>query len=214
MTTKQALIKRGKLGSGQEPSNRQRRTFIGGAAAAILTSPLLTFSERAMAKQKDVAEDFFILLLAGVYQPVLPGQGPNLRLSASGVNLNDNTYSVTRIYPVFGIANEGGVIDQDKAIGNFYAQFRSGQATGNLCAYQLPGGAIAMQFTSGGSTPHPDREGGFYLEGTFELTILEATGIYRDFQGGHNHMVDRLHQLADGQFDEFCFCNISTYPFP
>jgi hypothetical protein len=27
-------------------------------------------------------------------------------------------------------------------------------------------------------------------------------------------MVDNLHQLADGSFDEFCFCNISTYQFP
>jgi hypothetical protein len=44
--------------------------------------------------------------------------------------------------------------------------------------------------------------------------ILEATGIYRDFQGGHNHMVDRLHQLANGSFNEFCFCNISQYQFP
>jgi len=54
------------------------------------------------------------------------------------------------------------------------------------------------------------------LEGTFELMILEATGIYRAFQGGHNHMVDRLHQLdaAGTKFDEFCFCNISQYEFP
>jgi len=62
--------------------------------------------------------------------------------------------------------------------------------------------------------PFPDGVGGNYLEGTFELVILEATGIYQDFQGGHNHMVDRLHQLADGSFDEFCFCNISQYQFP
>jgi hypothetical protein len=48
--------------------------------------------------------------------------------------------------------------------------------------------------------PFPDGTGGYYLEGTFELTILEATGIYQAFASGHNHMVDRLHQLADGQF--------------
>jgi hypothetical protein len=71
-----------------------------------------------------------------------------------------------------------------------------------------------MQFTGGGFTPHDDKEGGQFLEGTFELTIIEATGVYRAFQGGHNHMVDRLHHLANGQFDEFCFCNISTYQFP
>ena len=62
--------------------------------------------------------------------------------------------------------------------------------------------------------PFPDRKGGNFLEGTFELTILEATGIYRAFHGGHNHMVDRLHQLANGSFNEFCFCNISQYQFP
>jgi hypothetical protein len=48
--------------------------------------------------------------------------GPNLGLSASGVNLNDGSHSVTRIYPVFGIGNEGST-NQDKAIGNFYVQF-------------------------------------------------------------------------------------------
>ena len=49
--------------------------------------------------------------------------------------------------------------------------------------------------------------------GTFELTILEGTGIYKPFAGGHNHMVDKLHFLAPGDgsggIDEFCFCNIS-----
>jgi hypothetical protein len=62
--------------------------------------------------------------------------------------------------------------------------------------------------------PFPDGQGGSFLEGTFELGIIEATGAYQAFQGGHNHMVDRLHKLADGQLDEFCFCNISTYAFP
>jgi hypothetical protein len=94
---------------------------------------------------------------------------------------------------------------------------------GNLCAYHLPGGAIAMQFLRvpagappgfNGFVPFPDGAGGFYLEGTFELTILEATGLYSPFTGGHNHMVDRLHQLSDGSFNEFCFCNISQYQFP
>ena len=60
-----------------------------------------------------------------------------------------------------------------------------------------------------GPNPVPGR----YLEGTFELTILEATGIYQPFVGGHNHMVDRLHFLPPGDgsggFDEYCFCFIS-----
>jgi len=167
-----------------------------------------------MAEEMDSPNDPFILLLTGIYQPVV--HGPDLGLSA--VNLNDGTYSVTKIYPIFGIGNEGEQIDQDHAIGNFYVQFG-----GSLCAYQLPGGAIAMQFNSvpagappgfNGFVPFPDGAGGHFLEGTFELVILQATGIYQAFQGGHNHMVDRLHQLANGQFDEFCFCNISTYQFP
>jgi hypothetical protein len=50
------------------------------------------------------------------------------------------------------------------------------QFNGKLCAYQLPGGAIAMQFQPGaGFTPHSDGHGGNFLEGTFELNILEAT---------------------------------------
>ena len=222
MITQQALMNPSKLGSGQEPSNKQRRTFLRGSLAALLASPLLASPRRVMAKETDEPvepNDPFILLLTGVYQPVV--HGPNLGLSKAGVNLNDGSYSVTKIYPIFGIGS-----DSDKSIGNFYVQF-----TGNLCAYDLPGGAIAMSFDSvpagappgfngfvpplpDGTPPFPDGMGGQYLEGTFELKILEATGIYREFQGGHNHMVDRLHQLANGKFDEFCFCNISTYQFP
>ena len=40
---------------------------------------------------------------------------------------------------------------------------------------------------------YPTGRVGRILEGTFELTILEATGIYQSFVGGHNHMVDKLH---------------------
>src|SRR5580693_1866946 len=186
------LINENKLGSRQEPSNKQRRTFIGGTLAALAASPLLAIPRRAMAEQMDTPSDPFILLLTGVYQPVPVGGGPNLGLSA--VNLGDGSYSVTKIYPIFGIGNEGGHIDQDHAIGNFYVQF-----AGKLCAYQLPGGAIAMRFDSvpagappgfNAFVPFPDGSGGFFLEGTFELVILQATGIYQPFQGDHNHMVD------------------------
>jgi hypothetical protein len=169
-----------------------------------------------MAQNKDAPNDPFILLLTGVYQPVPVGHGPANNLGLSVVNLSDGSYSVTQIYPVFGI--EGTNEDKKKAIGTFYVQF-----TGSLCAYDLPGGALAMSFNSipagappgfNGFVPFPDGTGGYYLEGTFELMILQATGVYRAFEGGHNHMVDRLHQLASGQFDEFCFCNISQYQFP
>jgi hypothetical protein len=216
MITNQALTNESKSGNGQEPTNIQRRTLIGGALAALLASPV-----RLMAEENDGRPNNpFILLLKGLYQPVPVGDGPANNLGLSAVNLSDGSYSRTLIYPVFGIPESR---DQDRFIGKFYVQF-----AGNLCAYDLPGGAIAMKFNDPpagvptelgfnnfSSLPFPDGQGGSYLEGTFELMILEATGIYRAFQGGHNHMVDRLHQLADGtSFDEFCFCNISEYEFP
>jgi len=207
MITDQTSTTRDKPASGQGPSNKQRRSLIGGAIGGAMAA-LLSSSGRAMADASDAPNDPFILLLSGVYQPVV--NGPNLGLSA--VNLNDGSYSRTKIYPVFGIT--GRTIDDNlphKSIGNFFVQF-----SGSLCAYQLQGGALAMRFTGGGfsSIPHPDGQGGQFLEGTFELTILQATGIFQAFQGGHNHMVDKLHKLSTGKFDEFCFCVISQYQFP
>ena len=208
--TDQALIDKSKPGRGQEPTNRQRRALIGGALAALLAS-----SGRLMADNEGTPNDPFILLLQGIYEPVPITKGPLDNLGLTTVNLSDGSYSKTRIYPIFGV---DGANDQKKAIGSFYVQF-----AGSLCAYDLPGGSIAMQFNSGPVispvgfntfVPFPDGHRGNYLEGTFELVILEATGVYRAFKGGHNHMVDRLHQLANGQFDEFCFCNISQYQFP
>jgi hypothetical protein len=214
MITNQALTNQSKSGNGQKPTNVQRRTLIGGALAALLSSSVRV---RVMAEEKDGRRpnNPFILLLKGLYQSVPVGDGPADNLGLSAVNLSDGSYSRTLIYPVFGIPESR---DQDSVIGKFYVQF-----TGNLCAYELPGGALAMSFNDvppgappgfNGFVPFPDGTGGSYLEGTFELMILEATGIYRAFQGGHNHMVDRLHELANGSFDEFCFCNISQYEFP
>jgi len=209
------LINLSKPGSGQEPTNLQRRNLIGGTLAVLLSSSL-----RVMAKEKesDVPNDPFIVLLKGLYQPVPAGHGPDDNLGLSSVNLHDGSYSKTRIFPVWiGIPDSQ---NQEKAIGNFYVSLVTG-----LCAYDLPGGAIAMQFIAGGNFPvvAPDGMGGQYDEGTIPLTILEATGIYRAFAGGHNNMVDKLHQLVAGApfagfpgsgYDEFCFCIISQYQFP
>jgi hypothetical protein len=144
------------------------------------------------------------------------GKGPADNLGLTTANLSDGTYSVTTIYPIFGV---DGANDQKKPIGNFFVSLNSFQ-----CAYQLPGGAIAMQFTGGSFTKIIlDGSGGQYDEGTFPMTIMEATGVYSSFKGGHNHMVDRLHQLVAGLpfagfpssgYNEFCFCIISQYPFP
>ena len=213
MITDQALGNQSTPGSGHEPTNTQRRAFIGGTLAALLSS-----SGRVMAKKKErnVPNNPFIVLLHGLYHAV--PHGPQLGLSS--VNLDDGSYSVTKIYPVFGVPDSRNEDEQDDgAIGNFFVSFTTG-----LCAYQLPGGAIAMQFTGGGFPMIiPDGTGGQFDEGTFELTILEATGVYSAFKGGHNHMVDRLHQLVAGVpfagfpssgYNEFCFCIISQYPFP
>ena len=208
MKMNEALIEQSRFRPGQTPINRQRRAFIGGALAALLSS-----SVRLKAEETDAPENLFILLLHGLYKPVV--HAPDLGLSS--VDLDDGSYSTTKIYPVFGIRDRKN--EDNGPIGNFFVSLNT-----NRCAYQLPGGALAMQFT-GGSFPMilPDGSGGQYDEGTFELAILEATGVYSAFQGGHNHMVDRLHQLVAGApftgfpasgYNEFCFCVISQYPFP
>src|SRR5262245_18736995 len=216
MIINQALANQSKSGNEQEPTNMQRRTFlISGALAALLSSSGRVL---AQAQQNNVPNDPFILLLKGRYQPVPVGQGPANNLGLTTVNLSDGSYSRTQIYPVWiGIP---GSQNQDRAIGSFYASLVTG-----LCAYDLPGGAIAMQFIAGGNFPVvvPDGMGGQYLEGSIPLTVLQATGIYGAFAGGHNNMVDKLHQLVAGPpfadfpssgCDEFCFCIISQYPFP
>jgi hypothetical protein len=169
-----------------------RRAAIGGGLAGL--GGLLLFPGQLVAKQPS---DSFVVLLKGLYRPV--AHGPNLGLST--VNLSDGSYSTTRIYPVSGTP---GNTNQNKAVGNFFVQF-----DGDLCAYHIPGGSFAMRFTGSDYVFVDDGQGGQFLEGTFELTILEATGIYRPFVGGHNHMVDKLHFLASGGVDEYCFCFIS-----
>ena len=171
-----------------------RRAVIGGGLAGL--GGLLLFPSQLMAKGA-VHNDSFVVLLKGLYQPVV--HGPNLGLST--VDLNDGSYSTTLIYPVSGTP---GNQKQNKAVGTFYVQF-----DGDLCAYHIPGGSFAMRFTGSDYVFVDDGVGGQFLEGTFELTILEATGVYRPYVGGHNHMVDKLHFLASGGVDEYCFCFIS-----
>ena len=173
-----------------------RRTVIGGALVALLSLP-----GRVMAQGKAVPNDLFVLLLKGLYHPVV--HGPDLGLSV--VDLNDGSYSTTKIYPVFGLPGNKNI---RKSVGDFYVQL-----AGDLCAYRVPGGSFAMRFIGNDFIFVPDGHGGQFLEGTFDLSILEATGIFKSFEGGQNHMVDRLHFLAPGDgsggLDEFCFCFIS-----
>ena len=235
MITDEVSANQSKPGSGQEPTNVERRTLIGAGLAALLTaacssptenraqrlssSGLVTADEREEGSDegRSVPNDPFILLLKGVYQPVPKGSGQH-NFGLTTVDLDDGSYSKTRIYPTFGIR---GSAHQDKSIGTFYVSPGKG-----LCAYDLPGGAIAMKFIRpGGKFPVvvPDGMGGQYLEGSAPLTILEATGIYRAFAGGHNNMVDKLHQLVAGApfagfpssgYDELCFCMIFQRSIP
>jgi hypothetical protein len=175
-----------------------RKTAIGGGLAALAA---LALPGQARAQAKTQPDDSFVILLKGLYQPVT--HGPNLGLSM--VDLNDGSYSTTRIYPVNGTPGNRDAANQ---IGDFYVQF-----TGDLCAYHIPGGSFSMRFTGSNVNFVDDGQGGKFLEGTFDLTILEGTGIYQRFAGGHNHMVDKLHFLAPGDgsggVDEYCFCFIS-----
>ena len=127
----------------------------------------------------------------------------SIRRRKVGINeeVDDLSYSTVGIYPVSGIP---GNTNPNKTVGTFYVQSK-----GDLCAYHVPGGSFAMQFTGQDFVVVDDGAGGQFLEGTFELTIIEATGIYRPFVGGHDHMVDKLHFLASGAVEEYCFCFIS-----
>ena len=155
----------------------------------------------------------FSVLLSGLYKPV--AKCPDLGLST--VNVCDGSYSTTKIYPISGLPvgqsdqfNRGNRptdfhCETANAIGDFYV------AIGGMSpvAYDLPRGALSMVFTGNNVQQVPDGEGGIYIVGTFDLVIVEATGVYQPFGGGHNKMVDILHRLADGRFIEHCVCLIS-----
>jgi len=179
------------------------------ALAHALTRPALARSPRRSDGQPD---NPFSILLSGKYKPVV--HGPALGLN--GVDLNDGSYSTTKIFPVSGLREGGNRRDDhgdgrgdrdfetENAIGDFFVQF-----AGDKVAYDLSGGALAMVFTANHLAPAPDGQGGTYFVGTVELDITDATGIFQPFIGGHNNMVDILHQRADGSFFEHCFCVIS-----
>src|SRR4029077_140552 len=115
MITDQASATQSKPGSEQEPTNVERRTLIGAGLAALLTaacssptentqrlssSGLVTADDRdeGTDEGRSVPNDPFILLLKGLYQPVAKGSGQD-NFGLTTVNLNDGSYSKTRIYP-------------------------------------------------------------------------------------------------------------------
>jgi hypothetical protein len=149
----------------------------------------------------------FTILLAGLYTPAKTC--PDLGLTT--LNVCDGTYVTTRILPVSGLPldddDHDGKAPSDPHRGSPIGRFYVG--SGAFCAYDLPGGTIAMKFTGNTLVKVPDSEGGTYQVGTISLTIKEATGVYEPFVGGHNTMVDIFRTLADGSAVEDCFCNIS-----
>jgi hypothetical protein len=177
-------------------------SFLVGAMVAMLSAPVQGAAPSSSERDGQPA-DTFSILLEGPYTPVV--HGPDLGLTT--VNLSDGSFSTTKIFAVSGLPEDvigHGNGHTKKAIGNFYVQF-----AGSSVAYDLPEGAIAMVFTGSNTQNVPDGQGGTYIVGTFELNITEANGIYQSFVGGHNTMVDVLHQLADGSFVERCICIIS-----
>jgi hypothetical protein len=201
----------------------KRRDFVknvglGSVSATLLSLPTVAQAlanpelARSPLKKGAPLGDSFVILLQGPYQPV---KGcPDFGLSQ--VNLCDGSFSKTKIYPVSGLEEDDREQahgddrpddpdrNPEKPIGTFYVQFG-----GMLAAYDLPRGALTMVFTGSDVMPVPDEQGGTFFIGTYQLNITEATGIYQSFLGGHNKMVDILHQLADGTFVEHCNCIIT-----
>src|SRR5262245_10373295 len=126
-----------------------RKAAIGGGMAALAA---LALPAHVRAQSKAQPAQSFVVLLKGLYQPVT--HGPNLGLSM--VDLNDGSYSTTRIYPVNG--TPGGK-NPSKPVGDFYVQF-----DGNLCAYHIPGGSCSMRFTGSDADFVDDGQGGRFLK--------------------------------------------------
>src|SRR3954451_4032940 len=109
MITDQASANQSKPSGGHEPTNVERRTLIGAGLAALLTAacssptetPGLATAEEREGKDegRSVPNDPFILLLKGLYQPVPKGSGQH-NFGLTTVDLDDGSYSKTRIYPI------------------------------------------------------------------------------------------------------------------
>jgi hypothetical protein len=180
------------------------------ALAHGLTRPALARSPRESAAGLGST---FSVLLSGLYQPVV--KCPDLGLS--GVNVCDGRYSTVKIYPISGLPvgqsaqfndkNRGDNRDcvTSNPIGDFYVAIMQD----NRVAYDLPHGAMMMVFTGQNAQFADDGEGGQYLVGTFDLDIVEATGVYQPFVGGHNKMVDILHIKPGDIYVEHCICVVN-----
>ena len=173
------------------------------AALAALAVALLvqTTITQAGNKGRPVApSNPFVTLLEGIFEPIT--DVPNLGLSQ---DINNGTVLKIAIFNI----DSGIPSPTDKVAGTFYVQF----PVGDLCAYDFPKGKILAKFTFVDDVTIDFQEfpdGSWIGNFTEELVILEATGIYQSFTGGHIHMVDRLeYSASDDNLIEHCFCHYS-----
>ncbi|MEX2316504.1 MAG: hypothetical protein WD669_05085 [Pirellulales bacterium] len=171
-------------------SVRCAATVIGASALLALLAPshALADDERRGARRETL-----VLLLHGIYEPVV--EDPDLGLSS--VDLDDGTYSKCDILRL-----SGGPRPRSRRGGSFYVNFDV-----TLCAYELPGGAFAAVFDEF-VYEIVEIGGELYQVGTAELTISEANGSYRSFEGGTIHMEFITRMIDEVTFDEFCICFI------
>jgi hypothetical protein len=165
------------------------------ALVALVSTPPGALGQEGL----PVPSEPFVVLLAGIYEPV--AYGPDLGLSQ--VDLSDGSFVKTRIYRVSGLPGTS-----DQAVGTYYDNFV------DVDAYQLPGGAISATYLEFIIDETVEIDGEVYDIGTAELVIMEATGVYRSWVGGEIHMefatrliLDELGDVVG--FDENCLCFIS-----
>lgn len=167
---------------------------------AAMTVAVLSQTQMTRAGDHDKAvppSNPFVLLLDGYWEPAAKVPG-NLGLKLP--HLNNGVYKEITIYNI----ESGFPSPSDEVVGTAYAL--GGEP---FIAYNLGKGALTAEFVEQNTVKTIGEDGSMTMTGTWELDILEATGIYRSFAGGHIHMVDVLKFNADGTILEHCFCHIS-----
>jgi len=157
---------------------------------------LLSFAGEALS-QPAPTSDPFVILLDGFWEPAgaVPG---NLGLVLP--HLSNGVYKKVTIYNLAS----GFPGPTDEVVGTAYALGGEG-----FIAYDLLKGALTAKFVGNNLVTTTNADGSRTMTGTYELNILEATGVYQSFVGGHIHMVDVLKYNSDGTILEHCFCHIS-----
>ncbi|MEK7684852.1 MAG: hypothetical protein AAB466_05480 [Verrucomicrobiota bacterium] len=143
------------------------------------------------------ASNPFVILLDGFWEPVAAVPG-NLGLALP--HLSNGKYRQVTIYNLAS----GFPGPTDEVVGTAYALGGEG-----VIAYGLRDGALTAKFVGNNLVTTTNADGSTTMTGTYDLNIMEATGIYQSFVGGHIHMVDVMKHNLDGSILEHCFCHIS-----